>query len=86
MAAHSVLSFEGPLGTNFLTKMFKFRGFINPSDQNELYHTPLLSKIRDLIDRKIIVGLLSFKLISNCGTLWKTAFNKTDKIFQTFPM
>ena len=34
-----------PLGTNFETKIFKFRWFLGPSDQNELYHTPLLSKI-----------------------------------------
>ena len=34
-----------PLGTNFESKIFKFRGFLGPSDQNELYHTPLLSKI-----------------------------------------
>ena len=31
--------------------MFKFRGFIDPSDQNELYHTPLQSKIWDLTER-----------------------------------
>ena len=29
----------------FETKIFKFRWFLGPSDQNELYHTPLLSKI-----------------------------------------
>merc|ERR1712218_629398 len=34
-----------PLGTKFETKIFKFRWFLGPSDQNELYHTPLLSKI-----------------------------------------
>ena len=34
-----------PLGTNFETKIFKFRWFLGPSDQNELYHIPLLSKI-----------------------------------------
>ena len=33
------------LGTNFETKIVKFRWFLGPSDQNELYHTPLLSKI-----------------------------------------
>ena len=33
------------LGTNFETKIFKFRWFLGPSDQNELYHTPLLPKI-----------------------------------------
>ena len=33
------------LGTNFETKIFKFRWFLGTSDQNELYHTPLLSKI-----------------------------------------
>ena len=34
-----------PLGTNFETKIFKFWWFLGPSDQNELYHTLLLSKI-----------------------------------------
>ena len=34
-----------PLGTNFESKFFKFRWLLGPSDQNELYHTPLLSKI-----------------------------------------
>ena len=33
------------LGTNFETKIFEFRWFLGSSDQNELYHTPLLSKI-----------------------------------------
>ena len=32
-------------GTNFETKIFKFRVFLGPSNQNELYHAPLLSKI-----------------------------------------
>ena len=39
-------------GIKFLTNIFKFRGFIDPSDQNELYHTSLLSKIRGLSVRK----------------------------------
>ena len=39
------------LGTTFETKIFKFRWFISPSYQNELYHTTLLSKIWDLSDR-----------------------------------
>ena len=30
---------------------FKFRGFVDPSDQNELYRTPLISKIWDLIEK-----------------------------------
>ena len=45
-----------PLGTKFETKIFKFRWFLGPSDQNELYHTPLLSKIWDLGDRKFFGG------------------------------
>jgi len=45
-----------PLGTKFETKIFKFRWFLGPSDQNELYHTPLLSKIWDLGNRKIFGG------------------------------
>ena len=32
-------------GTNFETKIFKFMWFLGTSNQNELYHTPLLSKI-----------------------------------------
>ena len=32
-------------GTNFETKIFNFRCFFGPSGRNELYHTPLLSKI-----------------------------------------
>ena len=44
-----------PLGTNFETKIFKFRWFLGPSDQNELYHTPLISKIWDLGDRNFLV-------------------------------
>ena len=51
---------RGPSAPSFEvpgTKIFKFRRFIDPSDQNELYHIPLLSKIWDLINRKQIVGL-----------------------------
>ena len=36
---------RGPKGTNFETKMFKVRWFLGPSDQNEVYHTSLLSEI-----------------------------------------
>ena len=39
-------------GIKFLTNIFKFKGFIDPSDQNELYHTPLLSKIWGLSFRR----------------------------------
>ena len=49
-----------PLGTKFETKIFKFRWFLGPSDQNELYHTPLLFKIWDLGDRNFFGG----------GSLW----------------
>ena len=45
-----------PLGTKFEAKIFKFRWFLGPSDQNEPYHTPLLSKIGDLGDRKFFGG------------------------------
>ena len=34
-----------PLRTNFETKTFKFRLFLGPPDQNELYRNPLLSNI-----------------------------------------
>ena len=50
---------QNPWGTNFKTKIFKFRWFLGPSDQNELYHTPLLSKIWDLGDRKFIFDPLT---------------------------
>ena len=33
-----------------------FRLFLGPSEQNELYHTPILSKIWDLGDRKFFGG------------------------------
>ena len=43
---------RGRLRTKSKTKIFKFRRFFFfPSDQNEQYHTPLLSKIWDLSDR-----------------------------------
>ena len=41
-----------PLGTKSRTNIFKFLGSIDHSDQNELYHTPLLSKIWELINKK----------------------------------
>ena len=37
-------------GTNFETKIVRFRWFLGNSDQSELYHTPLLSIIWDLGD------------------------------------
>ena len=43
-----------PLGTNFETKIFKFWWFLGPPDQNELYHTPLLSKMWDIGDRNFL--------------------------------
>merc|ERR1712117_409812 len=49
-----------PLGTKFETKIFKFRWFLGPSDQNELYHTPLLSKIFYCLN-------LIFWIIMGCG-------------------
>ena len=39
------------------TKIFKFRWFLGPSEQNELYHTPILSKIWDLRDRIFFGGV-----------------------------
>ena len=45
---------RGPKGTKFETKMFKVRWFLVPSDQNELYHTPLLSEIWGLGDRNFL--------------------------------
>ena len=45
-----------PLGTKSETKIFKFRWFLGPSEQNELYHTPILSKIWDLSDRNFFGG------------------------------
>ena len=40
----------------FWTKIFEFGTLIDISDQNQLYHTPLLSKIWDLNDRKKLVN------------------------------
>ena len=45
-----------PLGTKSETKIFEFRWFLGPSEQNELYHTPILSKIWDLSDRIFFGG------------------------------
>ena len=41
-----------PLEMKLKPKNFEFGAFIDPSDQNQQYHTPLLSKIWDLSDRK----------------------------------
>ena len=43
-------------GTNFETNIFKFRWFLGPSDQSELYHPPLLSKIWGLGDKILFVS------------------------------
>ena len=45
-----------PLGTKLKFNIFEFTAFIDTSDQNQLYHTPLLSKIWDLSDRKKLVN------------------------------
>ena len=66
-----------PLGTNFETKIFKFWWFLGPSDQNELYHTPLLSKIWDLNDRQKIVNN-PFKTILLC-IWWPAGAGKSFK-------
>ena len=42
-------------GTNFENKISNFRCFFGHSDRNELYHTPLLSKIWGLGDRIFFV-------------------------------
>ena len=44
------------LGTKLKPKSFEFGAFMDPSGQNQLYHTPLLSKIWDLNDRKKLVN------------------------------
>ena len=44
------------LGTKWKPKNVEFRPFIDPSGQNQLYHTPLLSKIWDLNNRQKIVN------------------------------
>ena len=48
-----------PNGANVVKLIFKFGMFMDPSDQNELYHTTLLSmdisKILDLSDRNVLV-------------------------------
>ena len=45
------------LGTKSRTKIVKSREFIDFSDQKERYHTPLQSKIGDLNNRRIFLGL-----------------------------
>ena len=52
-----------PLGTNFETKIVKFRWFLGPSDQNELYHTPLLSKILQKILHVEVLSEIGLKLL-----------------------
>ena len=44
------------LGTKWKPKLFEFWSFIDPSGQNQLYHTPLLSKIWDLNNGKKMVN------------------------------
>ena len=46
-------------GTNFETKIFNFRWVFGPSDRNELYFSPLLSKINRL---KIVFGRIPLTL------------------------
>ena len=43
-------------GTSFETKIFKFRWFLGPSDQNELYQATLPSKIWDFGNRIFFAG------------------------------
>ena len=54
MTSHSAPSFEVP-GDKIQDQNIQVLGFIDPSDQNEQYHTPLLSKIWDLIERRKIL-------------------------------
>ena len=50
-------SLPGTLGTKYGTKVVKFRGFIDPSDQRELNHTTILSQIFDRYNKKEFMGL-----------------------------
>ena len=50
--SYIALLFEVPWGQNPRQNFSSLGGFFFPSDQNEQYHTPLLSKIWDLSDRK----------------------------------
>ena len=44
------------LGTKLKPQKIEFGAFIGPSGQNQLYHTPLLLKIKDLTKNKKIVN------------------------------
>ena len=52
------------LGTNFETKIFNFRWFLGLSEQNELYHIQLSSKIWDLGDWIFFGGGSLFRRLS----------------------
>ena len=71
-----LLPLEVP-GTNFETKIVKFRWFLGPSDQNKLYDTPLLSKIWDLGDW-FFWWRISFDtfMITFVGTMIESKFRK----------
>ena len=47
---------RGPWGQNKKPKNLEIGAIIGPSDQNQLYHTPLLFKIRVLTKNKKIVN------------------------------
>ena len=80
------------LGTKWKPKNFEFLAFIDPSGQNQLYHTPLLSKIWDLNDRKKIVNnpfncqiskKFNQKCGGSCGTHCSKARQPSDAIRPT---
>ena len=56
-------------------QVFKLLWFSGPSEQNELYHTPSLSKIWDLRDIFLYVGRPPYHL-ENCKLRWLNAVPK----------
>ena len=68
------------LGTKWKPKNFEFLPFIDPSGQNQLYHTPLLSKIWDLNDRKKLwtISLIAIYIFS------KLCFQDISVIFSSW--
>ena len=81
-----------PLGTNFETNVFEFWWSSGPIDQIELYHSPNLSKIRDLGDRffcggslweheevKKTIGSILQQFTSGCGS-YRTGNFATNRL------
>ena len=70
---------RNPSRQNLGQKVVKFRWFLGPSDQNQIYNTPLLSKIWDYSDRKKLWDqpfkwswVIKFLLTPAVKNVWRT--------------